>query len=330
MYWLLPAFLLFAAYLIGSLMKKLLHDTERKGSEAILVGTLLMFLLWEFLVLPAIKIVASFAVVSRIYSGLLLAVFILSFLFCNKDIRKQWKAASIHVSGFVWGLLALFVMQIGCLLILSPDVTGDFTVETVNTTIQSDLIYENHPGMGDTFEYGITFRGKLVSLPLFYAYLKELFNVGEWFPCHASVLVYRIIPIWGLLLSYIVFGLWADVFFGKTDMGGNRTALFFIGLGLINIFGAGSEDSIFYYQMCRGFRGETFVFAVLIPYTVYLCWQIYCNKKYASIIYLVMTGITTLVLTDYQKGLIPFVLVFIICSLVAAGYWLRRWLRCRT
>ena len=65
MYWLLPVFLLFAAYLMGSLIKKLLHDSEQKFSEAVLVGTLLMFFLWEFLVLPDIKIVASFALVSR-------------------------------------------------------------------------------------------------------------------------------------------------------------------------------------------------------------------------------------------------------------------------
>ncbi|MDE6687072.1 MAG: hypothetical protein K2J95_10195 [Lachnospiraceae bacterium] len=329
MYWLLPVFLLFAAYMMGSLIKKLLHDSEQRFSEAVLVGTLLMFLLWEFLVLPAIKIVASFSVVSRIYSGLLLAIFILSFVFCNKEIRKQWKTASFRVSGpaLAWGVL--FLIQIGCFLMLAPDVSGDFTVETVNTTIQSDLIYENHPGMGDTFVYGITFRGKLVSLPLFYAYLKELFCVGELFPCHASVLVYRMIPIWGLLLSYMVYGLWADVFLGKTDMSRNKRALFFIGLGFINIFGVYSEDSIFYYQMYRGFRGETLVFAVLIPYTIYLCWQIYSNKKYASVIYLLMAGITTLVLTDYQKGFMPFVMVFFICSLIAAGYRVRRWLHCR-
>ncbi len=329
MYWLLPAFLLFVAYLMGSLIKKLLHDSEQKFPEAVLVGTLLMLLLWEFLVLPAIKLVASFSVVSRIYSGLLLAIFVLSFVFCSKDIRKQWKSASVHASGLILALIMLFALQIGFFLTLEPDVSEDFTVETVNTTIQSDLIYENHPGMGDTFVYGITFRGKLVSLPLFYAYLKELFFVGELFPCHASVLVYRVIPIWGLLLSYLVYWLWADVFFGKMDMSRNRIVLFFIGLGFINIFGAFSEDSIFYYQMYRGFRGETIVFAVLIPYTIYLCWQIYGNKKYASVIYLIMTGITTLILTDYQKGLMPFAMVFSLCSLIAAGYRLRRWLHCR-
>lgn len=329
MVWFLPAFLLFISYLMGSLIKKLLRDSEQKALETVLIGTFLMLLLWEFLVLPAIKLVASFAVVSRIYSGLLLAIFILSFIFCNKEMRKQWKTASIHVSGLTLALIVLFLMQAGRFLLLTPDVSGDFTAETVNTALQSDLIYENHPGMGDTFAYGITFRGKLVSLPLFYAYLKGLFSGGELFPCHAAVLVYRIIPIWGLLLSYMVYGLWADVFFGKTDMSRDRAALFFIGLGFINIFGAYSENSILYYQMYRGFRGETIVFAVLIPYTIYLCWQVYGNKKYASIIYLIMTGITTLILTDYQKGLMPFVIVFFICSLIAAGYWLRRWLHCR-
>ena len=323
MIFLMPAFLIFAAYWTGNLVKKVLHDSEKQLPEAVLIGTLLLFLLWELLVLPAIKLLASFSMVTRIYSGILLVLMIVAIVVCGKELQELWGKVRHVKPWMAWMVILLFFLQMTCFFILEPDLTGDFTVETINTTLQSDLIYENHPGMGDTFVYGITFRGKLVSLPLFYAYLTRLFSA------HASQLAFCVVPIWVLFLSYMAYGLWTEIFFGKSQNKDIKVSLFFIGLAVLNLCASFSEDSIFYYQMYRGFRGETIVFSVLIPYTIYLCWQIYGNKKFISIIYLIMTGVTTLVLTDYQKGLVPFLLVVAITTLIAFGYKVGRWLQCR-
>lgn len=324
MTYLVSAFLLFTAYLAGCLIKKIFRDPDQKLLENFILGMLLMFLLWEMLILPSIKLLASFAIVSKVYSVLLLAIALTAILFCGKEMRNGWMIRSVKMPWMALIVVMLFLLQTGYFIMMQPDVAGDFTVETVNTTIQSDLIYENHPGMGDTFTYGITFRGKLVTLPLFYAYLTNLFS------CHAVVIVYRAIPTFVLLLSYMAYGLWADVFFGKAEHREAKTALFYGGITLLNFCGSLSENSMFYYQLHKGFRGETIVFSILIPYAVYLCWQIYGNKKYRSIIYLIMTGIGTLTLTDYQKGFVPLFMTVIICSLVAIGYKVRRWLHCRS
>ena len=324
MTYLVSAFLLFTAYLAGCLIKKIFRDSDQKILENVILGMLLMFLMWEILILPSIKLLASFAIVSKIYSVLLLAIVLTAMLFCGKEIRNGWRISRVDMPWAVLIVVVLFLIQAGYFAMMQPDVTGDFTAETVNTTIQSDLIYENHPGMGDTFTYGITFRGKLVSLPLFYAYLTKLFS------CRAAAVVYRSVPTFVLLLSYMAYGLWADVFFGKTEHREAKTALFYGSIALLNLCGSLSENSIFYYQMHRGFRGETIVFTVLIPYGVYLCWQIYGNKKYRSIIYLIMTGMGALTLTDYQRGFVPFFMAVVICSLIAIGYKVRRWLHCRS
>ena len=110
---------------------------------------------------------------------------------------------------------------------------------------------------------------------------------------------------------------------GKLDVGGA------VGIGLLNICGSFAKNCIFYYQMYRGFRGETLVYTVLIPYGIYLCMQILGHKKYRSILYLLMSGITCLCVCDYQKGFLPFIFSVLFCFLIAGGYQIRRCLRWR-
>lgn len=320
---LLPVFLLFLAYLAGILIQKIIGATEGKIQETILIGSMFLFLAWEFLVLPAIKLLASFALVTRVYSIMLLTICTLSVLCCRKEMKMQWTVQKIWLPKAAFVVILLFLLEIGCFIFIMPDVGNDYTVEMVNTTLQSDLIYENHPFMGDTFVYGITFRGKLVSLPLFYAYLTAIFH------CHATEVVYRMVPIWVLALSYISYGLWANLFFEKTKYSEWKTVFFYMGLTLLNLFGSFSKQSIFYYQLNRGFLGETIVFSVWIPYGIYLCCNLFGNKKYCSIIYLIMVVLTLLTLVDYEMGLIPFLLILVILSCIALGYRIRRWLRCR-
>jgi hypothetical protein len=177
--------------------------------------------------------------------------------------------------------------------------------------------------MGTTFTYGITFRGKIVTLPLFYAYLATIFQ-GE-----IPALIYRCVPFWSILLSYLGYFLWANVLFGKEEKKIEKIAVFLGGIGLLNLSGSFSDSGIFYNQMERGFRGETFLFAVWIPFVVYLCYQIYVSKRYHAIVYLVLVVLTGLCITDVQKGMVPILFAVIISTLVMVGFRVGRWIRCR-
>lgn len=318
-----PIFLITISYMAGSLVQAVFKDKERLIPETCIIGTLFLLLLWEALIMPSIKLLASFSFVCKIYSGLLLGIIILSFVFARKLMLEQLRIRELHSVWPIIGALGIFAIQIMVIFMMMPDTAKDFTVETVNTTLVSDLIYENHPEMGSTFLYGITFRGKLVTLPLFYAYVLQVFG-GQ-----AATLVYRVIPGWLLTLNALVYWLWGSELFAHEKKDWNRAFVFVMGIGLLNVFGSFAKNCVFYYQIYRGFRGETFVYGLLLPYSVLLCSRIFAGKKYKSIIYFLMTIWCAVCVTDYQKGVIPIGVAFIICLLVTIGYRIRRWVRCR-
>ena len=311
---LLPVFLITAAYLCGRLLygctKK--RETLPPVGETCLLGMFALLLLWEAMVLPAIKLLLSFHLLTQLYSVALLLMcgggVIVSFRHRVKDqgkMEEKWFSLT--------GLMAvvIFAGQVLSFLFFYPDTTRDMTVETVITTLSSDLVYENHPRMGTTFLYGITFRGKLVSLPLFYAYLAQISGSS------AVSIVYRLAPVMSLLLNYAAYSLWIRLFTEQGEDRRRKAAFCFLVLGLLNLSGSFAHDSIFYYLIHKGFRGETIIFGTVLPYVLYLCQRIYVHNEYHRFLFLGLALAATVPLTDVQRGLLPCLIVAVVSSLIA-------------
>lgn len=322
MAYLAPAFLIIIAYLIGSLTQTVFRAKVGNIPETILIGTMVMLLGFEAVIMPSIKLLASFDIVCKVYSGILLGLVILAIIFAKKNIQAQLKINLLHDIWPVIGALGIFVLQIVFVLFMAPDLSNDYTVEMVNTTLVSDLIYENHPGMGPAFQYGITFRGKLVTLPLFYAYLVKVFGGSS------ITMVFRVMPIWMLVLNSLSYWLWGFYISGEDKHNWNRGQIFMMGIGLLNIFGSFAQNCVFYYQMHKGFSGETMIYGCLLPFCVFLCSRVFAIKSKMEILYLGMVLATTICVTDYQKGLVPIAVSIIMCAFLMLVYRLRRWIRC--
>lgn len=322
MVYLMPLFLISIAYMTGSLFQKMFR--LRGGiAETVLDGTCVLFLLWELLMLPAIKLLASFSVVSKIYGGILLAVVILSLLLCRREMKARLRIKTVYRNEPVYIIGVMLLAQFLYFVLVTPEREMDFTLETIYTTLKSDLIYENHPGMGTVFEHGITFRGKVVSLPIFYAFL------ARFVPDFAAVLLYRCIPFWVLLLSYFVYYLWAEILFGKMEKRTEKIGLFLGGIGMLNLFGSFIGSGWFFQQMNRGYRGETIVFAVLVPYAVFLMYQILIEGNYLQILRVLVVILTTLCVTDIQRGFVPLVIAVAVCGILRLIFCIGRWIRCK-
>lgn len=321
MAFLLPIFLITASYLCGRTLQGLfvkLNNQERnttltlaKAGETCLIGMFGLLLLWEALVLPAIKLLFSFEVLTQIYSALLLLICAKGAITCSRDMGKyRYTPGPDWLSPAAVLAVLVFILQAVSYFFFYPDTGNDATVETVVTTVSSDLIYENHPYMGSTFVYGITFRGKLVSLPLFYAYLKTI-SAGR-----AVTIVYCIAPLMSLLLNYAVYGIWIEQF---TEQAKNPTRLkaqCFLILGLLNLSGSFSHDSVFYYLIHKGFRGETIVFGAILPYVLYLCFRIFVHHEYPKLLRLFLALAVTIPIADVQRGLLPCTMCVVIMLLI--------------
>ena len=319
MAFLLPVFLITVSYLCGRTLQGVFEERKNnclpKAGETCLIGMFALLLLWEILVLPAIKLMLSFRLLTQVYSILLLLICARGAITCSRELGKfrVAKPMDLRSPAAVFAIL-VFLVQVVSYFLFYPDTTNDMTVETVVTTLSSDLIYENHPLMGSTFKYGITFRGKLVSLPLFYAYLKLISD------SRAVLIVYRVAPFMSLLMNYTVYGLWIDQFTEQAQDRSRMKALCFLVLGVLNMSGSFSHDSIFYFLIHRGFRGETVVFGAVLPYILYLCFRIFIYHENRKILWLLMALAVTVPLVDVQRGLLPCgICVVILLLIVLAG-----------
>lgn len=302
MIYLAPLFLIVISYFFGELFCFIIRDEKSNIAEKTIIGTILMLLSFEGFSLVTIKMVSSFKFTCFLYSIFLLLVVLLAIIVTHKKIFDSIRIRNLIDVKPIIAVVIIFMLQVFAFFILMPDTSLDYTLETVNTTIASDLIYENHPGLGDTFKYGITFRGKIVALPIFYAYLKTLFNGNT------ACFIYRAIPIWSLILNMLCYGVWAGHLFIKTANYKYKISVFLLGLGALNLCGMFSQNCIFYNQMFRGFRGGTICFSFLLPYCIYCLFSMANTKKNNKWIYIFLALICSLTLTDYEKGFIPIVL----------------------
>lgn len=323
MLYLAPIFLLVISYLLGELFTSVIRDNQIGIAERCLVGTFIFFTVFEAFNLVTIKLEGSFKIMSIAFTIFLLAIILVCGVFIAKKIYEHLEVKNpINIKPILIIACVIFV-QVICFFILMPDTEGDCTVSTVNTTLMSDRIYENHPEMGDTFEYGITFRGKLVALPIMYSYIKTLFSGST------VCLVYRAIPIWTLLLSFICYGIWAKYLFKKDENVDIKVVLFLMGLGLLNMCGIFSKNCIFYNQMFRGFRGETIVFAVIAPYCLYCLLYMVNTKTNKKWIYIFLSLLAEITIADFQKGFIPTIISLLVFILLHHVARLWRWIKCR-
>lgn len=140
---------------------------------------------------------------------------------------------------------------------------GDMTVETVESFLQTDGIHAVNPLTGRAYEAGIPFRIKILGLPTLYAMLCNLFGIAP------TELVWRVIPVGVLLLSYCAFWMLGKTLFDSEKEGEKR--LLFMALTAL-LFCVG--DYVFgmdgFGLLHCGYRGVTIRNMVLIPYAFFL------------------------------------------------------------
>ena len=314
MVYLAPVFLIIISYLAGELFCKIFCDNTKNLVEKCLIGTLFVLISWGLYVTIMRGFTDSFSSIAWSYSVFLLALFTAALLFSWKNIKKNLEVKNVSSLWPVVICLSIILVQFLAIALVKPNAVYDYTLETVNTTLATDNLFDYHPGMGILVEYAVSDRGKLVTLPLFYAYLSKIFGG------HPARIVYMMIPMWGILLNFMVYGLWADGLLEDDKEKGSKKTLFLVGLGLLNIGGLFVNESVFYYIMEKGFTGKSICYNMIIPYMIYLAYNIVVKKRYKDIIYLLMAVGSTVAITDIQTGLVPALICLAVMTIIALVY----------
>lgn len=182
----------------------------------------------------------------------------------EKRGRRASNQKGAEVTPLVAGLFLVFALSViyQIVTVTSGDSvyrTGDMTVETVESFLETDVIYSVNPLTGRGYEGGVPLRIRIIGLPSFYGMLCRIFGLD------AAELVWRLVPLLTLLMSYLAFWLLARTLFAEKKDGSKRllfmalvAVVFCVGDYLYGMDGFG----ILY---C-GFRGVTLRGAVFLPY----------------------------------------------------------------
>ncbi len=157
--------------------------------------------------------------------------------------------------------LVIFLVQSLVIYCRVPVVTaGDITLETVQSFLVQDGIYQVLPLTGMVSEQGMPLRYTILGLPTIYAVLSQIFGIEP------QLLVCHVIPIVVLSAAYLSYYRLSSTLFGERKLGQRFLFLLIVALLLFC-----SDHAIYldgYSALHSGYTGVAIRNLVLVPYTL--------------------------------------------------------------
>ena len=165
------------------------------------------------------------------------------------------------IAGLILVLMLLVIYQI-VTISLGNSVfrDGDMTVEMVESFLETDGVYLVNPLTGQNYETGVPLRIQILCLPTLYGIFCRIFGL------QAVELVWKLVPLFVLFMSYMAFWTLARTLFGEGKDIEKRllfmalvAALFCVGDYMYGMDGFG--------LLHCGYRGVAIRGGILLPYT---------------------------------------------------------------
>ncbi len=246
-------------------------------------------------------------------------------------VTKNPVTKSEKVTFFV--LLTVFLGAIYRILQTRSFSASDTVLETIQTTLATDSMYRYHPLTGNLMELGMITSKKWITLPLWYGYLANTFNVEP------ALLIYALMPAAILLVSCFSYGRLAYLLF---DQNKQKTMQFVIVYLLLILSGDYITTTFGYRQLFCGYSGETITASVMIPYVLTVLYEAFGSylreenqripdrrQRIRLIEKLVLAFSASIFLTSIPTGVFFLLLVLILFSFVVLISVVRRKVPCK-
>jgi len=315
---LLTAFLIFAPFFIGQPVRKIADLRGRGVVDTYICGVMTMFAISGVLHFFVMFTNRRFADYLKFYPVILAGLIAVGFVLTIFDIKKNNAEFSIKArliaffkSWFkgkelqIFAMLTLVTLLLCALRIVTgtPDVSGDFTLETIRTTLQTDSIYQYNSLTGKLLEEGMPIRQQILTMPFFLTFLSEFFEVG------ISLVLYKIFPCYTLFLTALVYSRLAATLFVKQK---EKQLIFMFIISFMLLVGDYAAMAPAALVLHQGFTGNSLCAAVVIPFAVYACM----NRKWLMACLCVATELF-LIWTTYGLGFSVLVIsLFVIIEII--------------
>ena len=267
-------------FLLGKGTLKILYGKKNiQGliwSDSYLVGLFVYIGLTEAAHCMAVFLKWHFSFCIKIQGFFLIAVCIAALVFfISEEIsvktKRRWKKEKqakprelkpreFSISWFLFGVVVL--LQV-ILLVTGQEryFTGDITLETVNSFLTTDSVYQVNPLTGQAYTQGLPLRLEILCLPTLYAALCKWSGLSAY-------QVTEMVSVAVLLAGYLAYGRLAEWFFGQSK---KKKGVFLLLISLL--FWAGDYMPMidgFGIRHC-GYQGTTIRSIILLPYIINLC-----------------------------------------------------------
>ena len=316
-------------YMAGYLLKEITRQQATNQLEPYLIGFFFLFFVQGVIFIPAVFLSIPFETADSIMLALfllILAAFLIlltiSFIKSAREKKDPQKAGRWKKEEEILGICAFFVFILVLLRIFwgIGYAREDAMLETVKTTLDTKTMFQYHPLTGQKMEFGMIASKKIVTLPLYYAFLTSFTGLN------ANVLLYGILPVYTLMTAVGATYLLVSDLVGK-----NRTKIlvFHILLGLLILAGGYQRDIVGYHILYNGYAGETICAVIFIPYMLTLIFRWYHQEnaqgsvtvltRIRYIAKILFLFVTSLFITGIATGFLPlFITAFLagICCLI--------------
>lgn len=270
-------------------------------ADGVLTGYIIMIGLTEAVHLGALilrqpfsRCVKLFVPALGVCLAAMLCVVIRSFRRQGEDKLLSEARYSLRELRLWLAFILLFVVQTALIMVKQQIyLGGDMTVETVNSFLADNTIYQVDPMTGAPYSMGMPMRLKILCLPSFYGILCKLSGLS------AQQMVWTAAPVMTLFYSYLAYGLLARVFFPAS---GEKRVCFMILVGILYLAGDYMYGMDGFGVMHSGFRGVSIRAAVLLPYTLGLV----CRRRWKQALLCILAE-ACIVWTFYGLGACLFV-----------------------
>lgn len=273
---LLILFLLFVPFLIGQPICKMLNRGGKEVVDIYVCGVMTMFVISGVLHLFVMLTNNSFSYYLKMYPIIVFTMAIIGAVLIVFDVKKNKAENSVkpRITGFgsawlkngellMFGVLNLVVMLLCVTRIVTgePDVTGDFTLETIRTTLQTDSIYQYNSFTGKLIEEGMPIRQQILTLPFFQLFLSDFFCV------EIKTVLYKIFPCFVFFWGVLVYSRLAEILFAKQK---ERQLLFVFIVNFMMLVGDYARMTPAALVIHQGFTGYAICAHVIIPFAICL------------------------------------------------------------
>lgn len=283
-------------WLVGCFFVKLV-DKGTKNESPLFIGFFLYYALFQMIALPLICTLSALSELSVLWVGCVVALSIISILYCRKDITK-YLLAGVRRRAISMIDIIMIIAIIGQTALAMVQIYNGwdtaYYIANVNTSIDTNTMYLYDGSTGLPERY-LNFRYALSGFYMHDAVIGQVFNIPGAIVCHYFNGI--VCHVFSAYIVYIIgMFVWNEKKWAKVLV----IVSVLVNCGISTIYFANA------FLMERSYEAKAYCANIIIPAIIYIIIKIYREPKKKELwIYLFIINLSSVAISESSMLLVP-------------------------